>query len=145
MVAKKFQRLYLCFQCQAARRDWSKHCRLSGWVRNQRWRSGTGIVYEITCGSAMRDINKLQRLYICFWDRATWLHLCGYCPMSGWVVYQRWRPVPGSSGYIPQTLTWKSIWIELWCLTPKHTYSRWNFVAIMYASWVICYFITTSG
>jgi len=27
----------------------------------------------------------------------------------------------------------------------KYGYSRWNFVAIMYTSWNICYFISTSG
>jgi len=45
--ATTFQRLYICFQCQATRLDWSKHCRLSGWLRNQRWRPGAGSAYEI--------------------------------------------------------------------------------------------------
>jgi len=56
----------------------------------------------------MRDIaTKFQLLYLCL-NRATWLHLCDHCLRSGWLVYQRWRSVTGS-GYIPQTLTWKSI------------------------------------
>jgi len=44
-IATKLQRLYLCFRCQATRLDCSKHCRVSGWVRNQRWRIVTGSAY----------------------------------------------------------------------------------------------------
>jgi len=102
VIATQFQRLCLCFRCHATRLDWSKYSRLSGWVRNQRLRLGTGSAYELSYSAAMRDSNTILRaIYLGFWDPVTWLHLCEYCPMSGWVVHQIWRPVTGS-GYIPQ-------------------------------------------
>jgi len=86
-------------------------------VVNQRWRPETGSAYEITCCAAMRDSNKIPKaMPMFFLDRATRLHLCEYCPISGWVVYQRWWPVSGSE-YIPYIyhkpcMTWKIIRIS---------------------------------
>jgi len=59
-MATKFQRLYLFFRCQATRMDCSKHCRVSGWVRNQRWRPITGSDCGTTYISAcMLDSNDI--------------------------------------------------------------------------------------
>jgi len=90
MIATQFQRLYLCFRCQATRLDWSKNCRFSGCVRNQRWRPGTGSANEITCSATMRDGNKiLTAIPNVFKLKQHDCTRCEYCPMSGWMVYQK--------------------------------------------------------
>jgi len=76
--------------------DWSEHCRVSGWVRNQRWRSVTGSGNEITYISEI--ITKFQRLYLCFRCQATEIDWLKHSRLSGWVSNQRWRSVTGS-GY----------------------------------------------
>jgi len=59
--------LYLCFRCQATGLDCSKHCCVSGWVRNQRWRPVTGSEYGITFISAcIHDSNEIPRAILMF-------------------------------------------------------------------------------
>jgi len=74
--------------------------------------------------------------------------VCEYCPMSGWIslVYlqaacnRKWMLIyhKPRCGRVFEL-------VQLWCLTPKHRYSRWNFVAILHTSWATRYFIYTSG
>jgi len=56
-------------------------------------------------------------------------------------VYQIWRPVTGI-GYLPQTLTWKSVLIS-W--SQKHQYKYPLAFPCYHASWDKRYSITTSG
>jgi len=118
MIATKFLRIYLCFRCRVTQTDWSKHCRLARWVRNQRWRPVNGSGYEITYISAcMRDSNNIAfpvpRRYLLFLTH------------------------PDKRQYLDQSS--RVAWHR------KHRYSRWNCVAIMCTSWDIRYFISTSG
>jgi len=47
--------------------DWSKHCRLSRWVRNKRWRLVTSSGFEITCISAcIHDSNGIPTAILMF-------------------------------------------------------------------------------
>jgi len=56
----------------------------------------------------------------------TWLHLFEYCPMSGWVVYQRWQKwilIYHKSTTNPEVEEHRIIgYVQLWCLTPKTYY-----------------------
>jgi len=52
MIITTFQRRYLCFRGCATQLDQCKHCRVSGRVRNRRWRPVTGRAHKTTCISA---------------------------------------------------------------------------------------------
>jgi len=39
---------------------------------------------------------KFQRLHPCVWDQATRVAYWKYCPISGHVGSQRWKPLTGS-------------------------------------------------
>jgi len=114
-IATEFQRLYLCFRYEATRLDWSKYCRLLGWVRNQRCRPGTGSAYEITCSLAMRGSIKIPTVIARFLRSSnmtalvrilSYVRVISILKMAAcnqkWIYTTNWL----------QILTWKSIRIS---------------------------------
>jgi len=77
--------------------DWSKHCRLSGWVRNQRWRPLTGSGYEITYISACVRVSNEIPTTIFSVKQHNWTDQ-NTAVSRGWVSNKRWQSVTGS-GY----------------------------------------------
>jgi len=162
MIATKFLRLYLCFLCRATRLHWSKHCRVSGWVRNQRWRPVTGSGYGITLiqttmSMLLRSSNMIELVRILSYVRMSGISKMATCN-------RKWMHRPTTK--LQQTLTWKNIRIspviewQSWCLMEwkkfqriylcfwhqvDAKYIRWNFFVIVYTSCDIRYSITTSG
>jgi len=139
MMATKFQPQYhlylyhLYFRCQARRRDWSKFCRLSVWVRNQRW-WWKPEVHMKPRSSAMRDSNTIPTALLMFLRSSNITALArilSYVRVSGISKMvagnRKWKYTTN----FPQNLTWKSIRISpAMMLDVKNWYSRWNFVAI---------------
>jgi len=96
--------------------DWSKHCRLSGWVRNQRWRPGTGSAYEIMCSAAMQDDNTIPTAILMFLRSSNMtaliVRILSYVRVSGISKMAACNRNWINSTYFPQNLTWKSIRIS---------------------------------
>jgi len=116
MIASTFQQLYICFRCQATRLDWPKYCRVSGWIRNQRWRPGIGSAYEITCSAAMRDSYKIPTaipMFLRSSNMTALVRILSYIWVSGILKMascsRKWIYTVHN---LPQTMTWKGIQIS---------------------------------
>jgi len=81
--------------------DWTKHCRVSGWVKNQRWRPVTGSGYGITYISACtHDSNKILTNILMFLTSSITtgliLILVHFRVCGKFVVYIQFRLLPPS-------------------------------------------------